>query len=85
MEKLYADDRLIGIVPDDNEVIEVISGRTSAGTLAQRFVSRPTLGHNCRNCGAPLDRNGDCVFCGTVRQHHSSMVMTQDAIMFYCE
>ena len=20
---------------------------------------------NCRNCGAPLDENGDCEYCGT--------------------
>lgn len=23
---------------------------------------------NCRNCGAPLDKNGDCEYCGTRRQ-----------------
>ena len=85
MQKLYANDKLIDIVPDEDEELEVVSGRTSTGELKQRFASLPTAGHNCRNCGAPLDKNGDCVYCGTVRQHKSGVVMTSDSIMFYCE
>ena len=25
---------------------------------------------NCRNCGAPLNKNGDCEYCGTVKQEN---------------
>lgn len=38
---------------------------------------------NCRNCGAPLNKNGDCEYCGTV-EHESGvcsyMEITVDAI-----
>ena len=72
MNKLYAEDRLVAVIPDEDDEPKVIGGRK-------------TTGHNCRNCGAPLDKNGDCVYCGTVRQHSSGVVMTSNSIMFYCE
>ena len=85
MQKLYANDELIDIVPDEDEELEVVSGRTSTGELKQRFASRQTAGHNCRNCGAPLDRYGDCAYCGSVKQLRSGFIMNQDSITFYCE
>lgn len=36
-------------------------------TNSQRF--------NCRNCGAPLNRFGDCEYCGTMMQARSNSVM----------
>lgn len=38
---------------------------------------------NCRNCGAPLNKNGDCEYCGTVEHEsgvYSYMEITVDAI-----
>ena len=40
---------------------------------------------NCRNCGAPLNKNGNCEYCGTVEQESgvcSYMEITVDAIRF---
>lgn len=39
---------------------------------------------NCRNCGAPLDENGDCEYCGTKRQrsYESEIVISADSIRF---
>ena len=45
---------------------------------------RPVFGHNCRNCGAPLNVNGDCEYCGTVRNLQSIVHMDGDSISFYC-
>ena len=41
-------------------------------------------GKNCRNCGAPLIVSGDCEYCGTKRQYHSSITITVDKIQFSC-
>lgn len=40
---------------------------------------------NCKNCGAPLNKDGDCEYCGTKRQRrpHSSMVITASEIRLY--
>ena len=37
---------------------------------------------NCKNCGAPLMKNGDCEYCGTkaISQCRSGMEMTAGAI-----
>lgn len=37
---------------------------------------------NCKNCGAPLMKNGDCEYCGTkaVSQCRSGMEITAGAI-----
>ena len=42
-------------------------------------------GKNCRNCGAPLDENGDCEYCGTKspRVYESSIEITGDSIRLY--
>lgn len=39
---------------------------------------------NCRNCGAPLNKNGDCEYCGTVKtitDYESYIKITADSIM----
>ena len=40
---------------------------------------------NCRNCGAPLDENGDCEYCGTRRQRKpsSGIEITATSIRFW--
>lgn len=35
---------------------------------------------NCRNCGAPLEYNGDCSYCGTKRQYDLNMQVTESFI-----
>lgn len=44
-------------------------------------VFNPTT--NCRNCGAPLDRNKDCPYCGTKAQMRSGITMSSDSISFF--
>lgn len=45
---------------------------------------------NCRNCGAPLNDNGDCLYCGTkhIRKPQttkSKIVITADSISLVSE
>lgn len=42
---------------------------------------------NCRNCGAPLNGQGDCEYCGTKsrRVYSSRIEMTVDRIVLYAE
>ena len=35
---------------------------------------------NCKNCGAPLDKFGNCEYCGTVKKGKSEIIMTADSI-----
>ena len=39
---------------------------------------------NCRNCGAPLNRNRDCEYCGTKHQAKAEIVMNSDGIRWSC-
>lgn len=39
---------------------------------------------NCRNCGAPLNRNRDCEYCGTKHQIKSEIVMDGHGIRMSC-
>lgn len=39
---------------------------------------------NCPNCGAPLNADGYCEYCGTKRQHESEIVMTATELRFIC-
>ena len=41
-------------------------------------------GHNCRNCGAPLNKYGDCEYCGTKKQMRSEIVMDATGIRISC-
>ena len=40
---------------------------------------------NCRNCGAPLNEQGDCEYCGTKspRMWSSGIEITADGIRMY--
>jgi len=42
---------------------------------------------NCRNCGAPLDENGDCEYCGTRRERRcrSRIEVTARSIRLYAD
>ena len=42
---------------------------------------------NCRNCGAPLDKHGDCEYCGTKSpvQVRSRIEITADSIRLYAD
>ena len=42
---------------------------------------------NCRNCGAPLNEDGDCEYCGTKspREWNSAIEITVDGIRVYTE
>ena len=42
---------------------------------------------NCRNCGAPLTRDGDCEYCGTRRQYKmtSGIEMTANRITLFVD
>lgn len=42
---------------------------------------------NCRNCGAPLTRDGDCEYCGTKRQQKmaSRIEMTADRLTLFID
>ena len=42
---------------------------------------------NCRNCGAPLDKHGDCEYCGTKspREFSSRIKLTADGITFIAD
>ena len=42
---------------------------------------------NCKNCGAPLMKNGDCEYCGTkaISQCRSGMEMTANAIRVWID
>jgi len=37
---------------------------------------------NCRNCGAPLSKDGKCEYCGTEKIRKSEIVITADLIRF---
>lgn len=48
--------------------------------------------HNCRNCGAPLNKFGDCEYCGTKAQsgvrtdtRKSVVEITSTGISFYVQ
>ena len=68
----------------------------SAGSLTDKVctniqppsarVSFPTFNPttNCRNCGAPLNRNRDCEYCGTKHQMKSEIVMDSFGIRMSC-
>ena len=68
MNMLYADDKPILV-------------ERSTTTYSSPCVFEPKT--NCKNCGAPLDRNKDCPYCGTKRQMTSCINMTSDSISFY--
>ena len=42
---------------------------------------------NCRNCGAPLNEDGDCEYCGTKspRAWSSGVEITADGIRIYTD
>ena len=42
---------------------------------------------NCRNCGAPLNREGDCEYCGTKRQNmaRSGIMISADRITLWVD
>lgn len=95
MPRLYADDKLVCETPDS---ITIPADKINIGvtTLAPyAFISaetirpeihrmpefRPTT--NCRNCGAPLNRNKDCDYCGTKHQLKSGVYMDATNIGFF--
>lgn len=39
---------------------------------------------NCRNCGAPLNRNRDCEYCGTKHQMKSEIMIYERGIRISC-
>ena len=48
--------------------------------ITQRF--DPTT--NCRNCGAPLNKDRDCEYCGTKHQMKSEITMDRNGIKLSC-
>ena len=69
MNIMYADDRPVAAQYEPGDSIPEHAGHS---------------GHNCRNCGAPLNRFGNCEYCGTVHQLRSEIVMTAGSIRFSC-
>lgn len=67
MNILYADDRPVYVEYEPGVIIPDMKATSHRG-------------HNCRNCGAPLNRFGNCEYCGTACQMHSEIVMTADSI-----
>ena len=96
MPRLYADDKLVCETPDSitisAEDIElqptvidswsVINNNSISARLnADAFPFEPQK--NCRNCGAPLNRNKDCDYCGTKHQLKSGVYMDSTSIGFF--
>ena len=42
---------------------------------------------NCKNCGAPLNREGDCEYCGTKRQNiaRGGIEISADRIILWAD
>ena len=40
--------------------------------------------NNCPNCGAPLNKDGHCEYCGSNRQPESKIVITAESITVSC-
>ena len=94
MTRLYADDRLILEEPEPDDVLTVdeskialkpsdLFAKNSYAQPIQATVNYPTTFNsitNCKNCGAPLDRNKDCPYCGTKKQYVSEFVINEHEI-----
>ena len=76
MNILYADDKPIAAYPDIIPLSTITIPEIKPLSVMQ------TPGRNCRNCGAPLDQNSDCPYCGTRRQYKSEIIMDQHGISF---
>lgn len=98
MKRLYADDKLICEDPDTGTITisaKDIDLQPSVIDSWSITSNRPITGHlnvdafpfepqsNCRNCGAPLNRNKDCDYCGTKHQMKSGIFMNATNIGFF--
>lgn len=53
------------------------------GVTRVNYPGIPEPKTNCRNCGAPLDSNKNCPYCGTKHQVHSGISMNADGISMW--
>ena len=98
VKRLYADDKLICEYPDTDTITisakdvnlqtsvidpwTIKSSRAITARInADAFPFEPQS--NCRNCGAPLNRNKDCDYCGTKHQMKSGIFMDATSIGFF--
>ena len=94
MKRLYADDKIICEIPEEDEGSLTIPASRINLCMSdlfipnQAYINAPIMPvehsqqTNCRNCGAPLDRNHDCPYCGTQHQYSSGIEVTSSAIRF---
>ena len=90
--KLYVDDMLIAEVPDEMRVLPPVNFIAPLPNTVkyQSSVNRT----NCCNCGAPLQKHGKCMYCGTENNREapeeqnnarSEIKITPSSITFTCE
>ena len=53
------------------------------GATRVNYPRIPELKTNCRNCGAPLDKDRNCPYCGTKHQVQSGISMNADGISMW--
>lgn len=53
------------------------------GATRVNYPGIPEPKTNCRNCGAPLDSNKNCPYCGTKHQVQSGISMNADGISMW--
>ena len=79
--------RSITIAADDINLqpvsYDLIMNSINQSTIARINAPMFNPQTNCRNCGAPLDRNKDCPYCGTKAQMRSGITMSSDSISFF--
>ena len=75
---IKADDILNANLSTDCVTTTIHSGPTHVSTPSFKTTT------NCRNCGAPLNRNRDCEYCGTKHQMKSEIVMNGHEIRMSC-
>ena len=108
MARLYADDMLVDEVPDEAPDEMFFSQSVDCAELwpnTRKYQSSISSTEyppwkqllrrtNCRNCAAPLPKDGKCIYCGTNNDREepeensnvrSEMKITPSSITFTCE